>query len=333
VIAALVTAVTLFLVFGVVLPQVADYGQAWEAVAGMSGAWLLLLAAVTIANIAVYVWPYQAAIPGISFGPAFVVRQTSYAISNAVPGGGAFGLGVQYAMLADYGFGGGAAAAAIGVTSVWNMLVTLALPVLALLWFVVAGDPEPWVMAAAGVGLLALATVVAVFVLVFRSEGAARGLGGFADRALSRMGRVLGKDVTTDIAGVLLDFRTSTAELIRRRVVSITLSNTVQQLLQFAVLLVALRAVEGDVSRASTVEVFVAYAVGRLGGFIPLTPGGLGTVDALIIGILVAAGTGDPEALAAVLVWRAATYFPQMLIGGGTFLYWRRTSHTQDAGA
>jgi hypothetical protein len=53
-------------------------------------------------NLWVYVFPLMAAIPGLKYKPAFVVRQTSFTISNAVPAGGAVGLGVQYAMLASY---------------------------------------------------------------------------------------------------------------------------------------------------------------------------------------------------------------------------------------
>jgi hypothetical protein len=36
----------------------------------------------TVVNLAVYVWPLQAALPGLGYGPGFVVRQTSFAISS-----------------------------------------------------------------------------------------------------------------------------------------------------------------------------------------------------------------------------------------------------------
>jgi uncharacterized protein (TIRG00374 family) len=55
-----------------------------------------------------------------------------------------------------------------------------------------------------------------------------------------------------------------------------------------------------------------------------LPPGGLGTADAAITAILVGFGAANNDALAAVMVWRALTYFPQVIIGIGTFLYYRR---------
>jgi uncharacterized protein (TIRG00374 family) len=84
-------------------------------------------------------------------------------------------------------------------------------------------------------------------------------------------------------------------------------------------------AIQGGASDLVTfVEALVAYAFGRLASFIPVTPGGLGTVDAAITAILVALGAANIDALAAVRVWRALTYFPQVFIGIGTFLFWRR---------
>jgi uncharacterized protein (TIRG00374 family) len=50
-------------------------------------------------------------------------------------------------------------------------------------------------------------------------------------------------------------------------------------------------------------------------------PGGLGTVDALITSILQAFGLDNNSALAATMIWRAATFFPQIIIGGLTMLF------------
>ena len=53
-------------------------------------------------------------------------------------------------------------------------------------------------------------------------------------------------------------------------------------------------------------------------------------MDALITGLLVAFGTNEADALAATLVWRAATYLPQLLIGLLTYLAWRRRTRKAD---
>ena len=78
---------------------------------------LVILVLMTIFNIIAYVWPYQAALPKLTYKPAFMIRQTSFMISNVIPMGGAFGIAVQYAMLNFYGIGPGQATAGIGIVS------------------------------------------------------------------------------------------------------------------------------------------------------------------------------------------------------------------------
>ena len=67
-------------------------------------------------------------------------------------------------------------------------------------------------------------------------------------------------------------------------------------------------------------EALAAFSFGRLATFIPVPPGGLGTTDALITSILVGFGLDNNTALAATMIWRAATFFPQVVIGGITLI-------------
>lgn len=59
----------------------------------------------------------------------------------------------------------------------------------------------------------------------------------------------------------------------------------------------------------------VAVPVGAIAGVTPL-PGGLGGVEAVLVGLLVALGVGPTVATAAVMLHRAATYWLPMLVGG-----------------
>ena len=71
---------------------------------------------------------------------------------------------------------------------------------------------------------------------------------------------------------------------------------------------------------AGGAEVIIQEVFGRLATFIPVPPGGLGTTDALITSILVGFGLDNNAALAATMIWRAATFFPQVVIGGITLI-------------
>ena len=77
-------------------------------------------------------------------------------------------------------------------------------------------------------------------------------------------------------------------------------------LLDLTALLIALAAV-GAQPRASVV--LLAYVVAAFLGMIPITPGGLGFVEAGLVGTLSLAGIGTDQALLATLVYRLASYW------------------------
>ena len=78
-------------------------------------------------------------------------------------------------------------------------------------------------------------------------------------------------------------------------------------------------------------EALAAFSFARVASFVPVTPGGLGTVDAALAALLTGFGATSSQALAADLVWRAATYVPQVLLGVLTFLWWRFTTSRRRA--
>jgi uncharacterized protein (TIRG00374 family) len=328
VISTAVTVAVLVVVFVGIFPKVADYSEAWSAIQQMPTSYVVALVAATVVNLVVYVWPLQAALPGLGYGPGFVVRQTSFAISNAVPAGGAVGLGVQYGMLDSYGFGAGAAASAIAIVSVFNVFATLVMPVLGVVALLASGVVEGTYLLMAAVGILAIGVAVVAFAVVLRSERGARTVGGWADRLVNPLMRRLAHGRSVDLTGKILDFRSSVVDVMRTRWVQVTASTLLLQLTSWAVLVLALRGLEagtGDV-RVTWNEALAAFSFARVASFIPITPGGLGTVDAALTALLTGYGATSSQALAADLMWRAATYVPQVLLGALTFLWWRLTA-------
>jgi uncharacterized protein (TIRG00374 family) len=73
------------------------------------------------------------------------------------------------------------------------------------------------------------------------------------------------------------------------------------------------------------------FAFARLLTAIPLTPGGVGVVElALIVGL--SRGSGDDgQVVAAVLMFRLLTYVLPILIGGCTYVIWRRKRSWRDS--
>ena len=325
VIAGIITLIILVLVFGVVLPQFGDYDAAWDAISAMKAWQLGMIALATVAMVAIYVLPYPAALPTIGYWSAFKVRQTSFMISNVVPAGGAFGLAVQFGMLQSYGIGAAPSTATIGITGTWNSLVTLSLPILALAGLAITGQASVEAGAITLVATLAVVVAVIVFALVLRNEETARRIGGWGDSFIGWIARVVKKEITLDATAAIVSFRASIVDVVIDRWMLITLANVGQQLAQFSILYLAIVALQGSWTDPITLfEALAAFAFGRLATFIPVPPGGLGTTDAIITSILVTFGLDNNSALASTMIWRAATYFPQVMIGAVTLLLWRR---------
>jgi uncharacterized protein (TIRG00374 family) len=328
VVSTVVTVAVLVVVFFGIFPRVADYSEAWSSIQQMPTAYIVALVVATVVNLTVYVWPLQAALPGLGYGPGFVVRQTSFAISNAVPAGGAVGLGVQYGMLDSYGFGAGAAASAIAIVSVFNVLATLVMPVLGVVALLASGVVEGTYLLVAAIGILAIVVAVVAFAVVLRSEHGARTVGRWADRLVDPLARRLAHGRSVDLSGKLLDFRASVVDVMRTRWVQVTLSTMLLQFTSWAILVLALRGLQAGAGGVAVTwtEALAAFSFARVASFIPITPGGLGTVDAALAALLTGFGATSSQALAADLVWRAASYVPQVLLGVLTFLWWRATA-------
>ena len=114
---------------------------------------------------------------------------------------------------------------------------------------------------------------------------------------------------------VFVRFRAEAIVLIRRRWLFLTVATLANHLTVFLVLLVSLRAVGIPRSHVTLVEAFGAWALARVLGSIPITPGGVGFVELGLTGALVAFGASSAEAIAATLIYRVLTTFPTILLG------------------
>jgi uncharacterized protein (TIRG00374 family) len=325
IIGAAIGVVALVVIFVGVIPQIGSYAEALTAIQAMTLGAIALIAAAVLLYTVCYGYPFVAATPGLPYRQAFQLNQGAFAISNGIPAGGAFGLGVQYAMLDTYGIAPDAAAAAIGAVSVWSLFATLGLPVFGLVAIAASGTipAGPYVIVGV-IGLVALLVLVVGFALVMRSERLAERLGRLANAVARPVVSRSRKHRDLDFVPMLLDFRHSVVDLVRLRWKALTATRLLVALTQFLILLTALWGVEGDGPHTTFLVAFGAWAVAQIGIMIPITPGGLGTVDAFLIALLTAMGVDDGTATAADLVWRAASYVPQIVIGVVCLVTWSK---------
>jgi uncharacterized protein (TIRG00374 family) len=318
--------VVIVIIFVRVIPQIGSYDDALTSLKAMTAGALVCLVVSVVAYLAAYGLPFMAATPGLRYWRSQQLNQAAFAISNGVPAGGAFGLGVQYAMLGSYGIAPTASTAAITAVGVWSIFVTLGLPILGVVAIQFSGQSATSYVWPGILGLLVLSVAIVGFALIVRSESAARHIGSAGDRIVAPIARRFAKGRTVDLVPSALKFRSDIAGLVTRRWSAITGAQLSVSVAQFLIFYVALRGVEGWGSAGtSPLVAFSSFAVAQIGLMIPITPGGLGTVDAAMIAILTALGVDPGAATAADLVWRAASFVPQVIIGVLALITWSRT--------
>jgi putative heme transporter len=315
----------LVLIFGFLFPKVADYGAVWETIKAMTPLERVSLAVVALLSVASF-WPVLiAALPGLRTREAAVANLASTAVANTLPGGGALGVGVTITMQRSWGIAVGATVRAGLVVGVWSNFVKLGLPVIALCLLAATGEVRGGLVGAAVVGVIVLLATIFLFTLLLRSDRLARRIGALSSRVATAVLRAFGRGPAVGWDERASRFRAATVGLLARRWLRLTLTTIVSQLSLCVVLLLALRAVGVSEDELGWTKVLAGFAFIRLLSAVPITPGGLGVVE---LGLTAALSSGLPDRTtnqiaAAVLVYRALTWFVPIPLGILSWLFWR----------
>ena len=320
VVASAATAAVVVVAFVGVLPRVADLGAVRDLIAELPPATVVALIALTVANLLTYPVLSMASLPGLRLWPAIVVTQSSTAVANTVPAGGGVGIGVTYALYARYGFDRTAIALSITSTGVANVAVKLAMPAVAVTLLAITGDAPGWTWNAALIGL-GLTAVLAVFAWALaRRNGAATAVVRAGARLVARARHTDPDAAARAAQDGLGTVRRETAALMRPRGVPILLIAVLSHVALWALFYACLESVGAGGGVAAS---FAVFAVVRLGLAVPVTPGGVGVAEAGYAAALVASGAAAEPAVAAVLLFRAASYLVPIPVGAACWLAWR----------
>ena len=276
-------------IFTGVIPQFASYRDAWTAIARMSPGWWAAVAAVAALGLALGVWPYQAALPGLRFWPGFMQVQTSTAVSTTVPAGGAVALELTYRMFGSFGFSAAAISSAVVTTGIWNLGFKFALPILTVVVVAATGHSTGGAVGISLLGVLAIAGFGIVLWLVFRDEDSARRFGRRGDRIVNWLLRFFHRSESDRVERAVVSFRDQSVDVMRERGWLLTATVLLSQFGVFLLVLFCVRAAGIPAGKVGFLPVLLSFAVSRLVGALPVTPGGLGSVDASFTGMLTAA--------------------------------------------
>ena len=314
----LITLIVLFFVVKWLLKDT-DIPTIWDILMGITSSSLVILILCAVFNIWIFQYPYMVTTKNLKFWQAFQVRNASFAISNSVPAGGTIGLSFQYAMLRSFGVSGKDSSATIGIASVWNGLISFFMPVLGLVFLTFSGEVTTGLIRSTIIGILILIICSGLFYTSLKSAQGAIWVGSLLSKVVNPIRNLLRKQ-RVNLSNSIDAFRLQVNDLVANYWKKISLTNFLVQIAMFLVFWASTHAVGIKVAGGI---VFAVFCFGRIGTTIPLTPGGLGTTDVIMVSMLQVFGADAQLSLAAVLLWRGFFYIPQVLAGLLSFLYWQ----------
>ena len=299
VILLLVAAGSLYLL----LPQILDVFSSWPALRGIKLVWLAL-AVFFEAMAFVALWTLQRIAVGTRSWFAVGTSQlAANAAGSIIPGGGAASGAVQYGMLVRAGVPGQRVASGLTASAAATTAAVFALPVVAILAGIGDTAAPEGLRKVAYIGAIAFALLGLAIIAAVAWDAPLLALGRGARAAAGWVGK---RDRLEDLPAHLLIQRDG----IRRAVVEHPFVAGLAAVGKWGFDYLALICVlQGLAVHADPALVLLAYAAAALLALIPLTPGGLGFVEAGLTGLLVLAGVGAGDAAAATLAYRLVSYW------------------------
>jgi uncharacterized protein (TIRG00374 family) len=298
-----------------VLPQIAGVRKSLSLLANakigfiLAGVLLEAAAIVAYAQLTRDVLPRQAR-PGL--WTVLRIDLATLSVSHLVPGGAAAGGTLGYRLLEQAGVQGGDAAFALATQGIGSALVLNFLLWVALLISIPLRGFDPLYGTAAIVGAVVIGGFGLVVLLLTKGEArAARIL-----RALARRVPFL-KEETVHLLVHRLAARLRTLLRDRRLLISAVSWAAANWLLDAGSLWVFVWAFG---QRAGIDALLVSYGLANVLAAIPLTPGGLGVVEAVLTSSLVGFGTPRGVAILGVISWRLVNFWLPIPIGGLAYL-------------
>jgi len=300
VILLVVTAVSLYLV----APAILDVFSSWDEVSGLDPFLLQLIVIAEGASFACQWGLLRIALRERRWTNVVASQLAATAASRVVPGGGAAGSALQYSMLVRGGAAPATVASGLAAASLMITGIVFALPVLALPAVLGRRGIDEDLARFAWAGAAAVVLLVGAGFALLRWDSPLRWAGRAIESVSNRLRRK--REPSHGLPERLLRERDLIRDVLTSSWMEALLLTVGRWAFDYGALLLALAAVDAHPSPSA---VLLAFCVAQALALIPLTPGGLGFVEAGLTGTLALAGVPSGAAVAATLAYRLAAYW------------------------
>lgn len=292
-----------------VAPSLVNVLGSWRDVGALPIAWLAAMATAQGAALAC-LWALQhVAITGSRWRPVIASQLAGNALAKVAPGGGAMGAALQYRMLVSAGASPAGTVSGLTAVNLLTFAVLLALPVLALP-AVLRGSVDRDLLGAALTGMVLFAALFTAGAVALLTDRPLLAVG----RAVQRLRNRLRPQATPleRLPQRLLRERDGLRDTLGPRWKRALLATIGRWGFDVASLYAVLAALDA-LPRPGLV--LLAFCAAQVLAQIPVTPGGLGFVEAGLTGTLALAGVPAGAAVTATFAYRLFAYWLQLPLG------------------
>ncbi|HEY4927999.1 MAG TPA: lysylphosphatidylglycerol synthase transmembrane domain-containing protein [Acidimicrobiales bacterium] len=298
------------IVLYLVAPSILSVLHSWPRLATLNLLWFIPALVSEGAHFACTFALQRIALRTKAWFAVITAQLAGNAISLIVPGGAAAGAAVQFRMLGTAGMDATESVSGLTAFSFLGIGGLLALPVFVLPVVVFGAPVASDLSHAAWVGAIGFVLFAAFGAIVMATDAPLLWAGRAAQAVRNR---VLKKRKPLEgLPERLLTQRNVIRTVLGQQWWEAALLSVGRLLFDYLCLLFCVRAVGAD-PRPSLI--LLAYAVAGVIGLLPITPGGIGIVEASLAGILALAGLDGAQAVLATLAYRLASYWMPMMAG------------------
>ena len=301
----------------VVFPEFSHVLGSWPRLRLLAPWWLVVMVLSEVASFACLVAMLRMVVHARGWFAVTCAVMSGNAVTNLLPAGDALGAGVQFRMLQRAGVSGAAAAGGLASTSLLGLAGLLFLPVFAVPALIGGLAVNEGLVHAAELGIAGFLLVVLFAALVLSGDAVLVAIA----RASQAVANRLWHRGVSNLPATFLAQRDLARRDLGRNWLTATLLVGGHIALDYLSLLAALRATGAS---PNPPLVLLAYAATASLALVPLTPGGLGIVEASLSGLLVLANVPSSDALVATLAFRLGAFWLPELSGGVLYLLFHR---------
>jgi uncharacterized protein (TIRG00374 family) len=299
-------------------PSLVEVYSSWDEVVTLQPLWLIAIAGFQVASFSCIWFLQRLALRTQAWFPVITSQLAGNAFSRVVPGGAAAGVAMQMRMLTQAGINTTTAASSLTAVSLITTGIVFALPVLAIPAMLFGMPVRGPLLMAVALGLGVFVLLAALGIWLIQSDRPLVAIGKAVQNIRNRVRRH--HEPLEDLPDRLVLERSLVRRTLGERKGDALLAALGRSLFDYLALLAALAAVGADPNPS---RVLLAFVTALVLGMIPITPGGLGFVEAGLTATLTLAGISAADAVVAAATYRLMSFWLPLPAGLVAYLLFR----------